>query len=482
MPTDRTRFRREALALNPEQRAHHIGEIESAIRGAVDAMGPQSDPQRLPRSHPMRGETPETTVQNLADAHARLEAFKTVADERRDAEFLERDPLDHELRDLNTRPTGGSAVNHDLRDAIRAALDDWRGAHPGQRLNEGRGASINVELPEHVMGGLVHGRPEASLTTAAGYPSESVRSGLVTETGISALSFLDLIGPPMGLDSTNFVFMRARHAGANAAGVGLNAGRTMDTAAAARAEGASLAETSPVWDEVTVPARSVGTYVEVTEESLEDSAQLGTILEMRLRRGVRQRLNALIAAGNGTAPNIAGFASYAADATSVATARNTFGAMDVIDLKSGVDDDSAKRAAKMLDGLRNACAAVETRWGMPPTGAAIHPRMRAGIDLLKGSDGHYLATKPDTGTMDLWRMPIAHDAYWLGDGSANGVVGLVGDFNEAQLMIRHDLRIEFGVTGDQFKNLERTARAYLRACLVITNPMAFVLLSAMTGA
>jgi hypothetical protein len=81
---------------------------------------------------------------------------------------------------------------------------------------------------------------------------------------------------------------------------------TNTNAAAATDEGAAKPESAITFTQVDEPVRKVATFLPVSDEMLEDMAQIRSYLDNRLRLFVQQAEEAQLLSGSGTAPNIRG--------------------------------------------------------------------------------------------------------------------------------------------------------------------------------
>lgn len=75
----------------------------------------------------------------------------------------------------------------------------------------------------------------------------------------------------------------------------------------------------------------------------------------------------------------------------------------------------------------------------------------------------------------IWGLPIVQDQYALQEAdTAADVPVIVGDFSgQSEFLLRHDYRVEFGMNADDFKDLRRSVRAYVRGVLSLYRLRAF---------
>lgn len=270
--------------------------------------------------------------------------------------------------------------------------------------------------------------------TTAGFPPESVRSGLLVEGATRPIQVTDLI-PAFPIEQQNFVYMRED---------------TRTHAAAERAEAAAYAESTFVWSQQTSPVRSIGDSIPATDEQLADEPQARSILETRLSFGVRQRLDGQILVGNGTPPNLRGI-------------NNTAG----IGVQALGTDPRITGFLRALNLVRFTGRAI-------PNGAVFHPNDWLEILLSQDASGEYLFGNPfqGPGPQSLFGVPIAQS-----DAQTENT-GLVGDFMTfSRLDERRGVNVQVGYVGNQFTLGQVTIRADIRVAFTVTRPAAFVQLT-----
>ena len=267
-------------------------------------------------------------------------------------------------------------------------------------------------------------------TTAAGFAPESVRSGLLVEAVTRPIQVTDLI-PTFPINQAAFVFMQET---------------TRTHAAAEKAEGVAFAESTFVWTQATSTVRKITDSIPVTDEQLEDEAQVQSLLDQRLRFGLSQRLDLQILVGDGTAPNLEGILN----ATGIQTQA------------LGTDD--------RITAFSKALTKVRFTGRASPNGAVFHPNDWEAFMLLKNSNGDFLFGNPfmGAGPQSLLGVPIA-----VSDAETQNT-GLVGDFaNFSRIDDRRGVMIVMGFTGSQFVEGEQTMRGDLRVAFTVTRPAAF---------
>lgn len=267
------------------------------------------------------------------------------------------------------------------------------------------------------------------LETAAGWAPESQRTGKLVEAVTRPIQALDLI--PMGsTDSASIVYMeetQRTHSGEEVI------------------EGGTYAEDAYELTERTSQVRKISTSVPVTDEQLEDVAQIESYLDQRLRFGLRQRLDTQVIDGDGTPPNLRGILNVAGIQT------------------------QAKGTDPAFDAIHKAMTLVRVTGRAVPGGILLHPNDWQDIRLTRTADGIYILGNPAIeGPQTLFGVPVAQ-----GDVITENT-GLVGDFqNFCQLFQKRGISIEIGYVGDQFKQGRKTMRADFRVAFVVFRPTAF---------
>ena len=292
--------------------------------------------------------------------------------------------------------------------------DQWKQSNEGQ-----------VDIPLHLDIEL-----KTLFQTTAGFAPESVRSNLLVPAVTRPIQVTDLI-PSFPIDQPSFVYMEET---------------TRTHAAAERAEGTAYAESTFVWTERTSVVRKITDSIPVTDEQLEDEMQIMSLLDQRLRFGLRQRLDLQILVGDGIAPNLEGI-------------NNVTG----IQTQALGTDDRISAFAKALTLIRFTGRAE-------PSGAVFHPNDWLDYVLLKNSNGDFLFGNPFSGPgpQSLLGIPIAQS-----DAQTENT-GLVGDMaNFSRLDDRRGVTVQTGFVGTQFTEGKVTMRADLRTAFTVTRPAAF---------
>lgn len=272
--------------------------------------------------------------------------------------------------------------------------------------------------------------------TSAGFAPESIRSGLKVEGVTRPIQVLDLV-PSFPINQAAFVYMEET---------------TRTHAAAEKAEGVAFAESTFAWTQKTSTVRKITDSLPVTDEQLEDEMQVASLIDQRLRFGLRQRLDYQILLGNGTAPNLLG-----------------------VNNKTGIQTQ-AKGTDARITAFHKGLTLVRFTGRADPNGAVCHPNDWQDIVLTQNSNGDYLFGNPfqGPGPTSLFGVPVA-----VSDAQTENTV-LIGDWqNFSRLDDRRGVTILVGYSGTMFAEGEQLVRGDLRAAFTVTRAAAFVQVTGM---
>jgi len=200
------------------------------------------------------------------------------------------------------------------------------------------------------------------------------------------------------------------------------------------------------------PIRTIATTIPVSEQMLADAPALINRINTRLLHAVKLKEEQLMGYGAGGASlEFAGF----------------------FDSDSGVSAATTPSGSPtLIDEIRAAQTDVMTSF-YNPTFVWIHPLDWEGIELTKGSDGHYVwAIIRDNLGPRIWSMRVVQGVGTKKAGATERNV-LVGDANGAVIYDREQNNIAIGWIDDQFVKNLRTIRAEERMTLTIDAPDAF---------
>jgi HK97 family phage major capsid protein len=266
-------------------------------------------------------------------------------------------------------------------------------------------------------------------TTAAGTP-ETTRGPRIEPYLTTPIQLTDLI-PQTTTAQTAVTYMEET---------------TFVNNAAAIAEGGLYPESQLGLEEVSSPVRKIGTWIPVTDETLEDIPRAMAYINNRLPFMVRQRLDALLLSGDGTGSNLTGIL-------------NTTGIQT-----------QAKGGDPTPDAVYKAMTKVKVNGLAMPNATVWHPNDWQEVRLLRTTDGIYIWGSPsEPGPARIWGLP-AIEVLSATEGTA-----LVGDFqNFSELAVRRGMDVQISNShNDFFVRGKQAVRADIRAAFVIYRPSAF---------
>jgi HK97 family phage major capsid protein len=266
-------------------------------------------------------------------------------------------------------------------------------------------------------------------TGAVGTP-ESVRGPRIVDYVTRPVQLLDLI-PQTTTSQPSVVYMEET-------GFTNNAGEIL--------EGAPYPESALALTEKSSPVRKIGTWIPITDETLEDEPRAREYVNNRLPFMVRQRLDGQLMSGNGAAPNLTGLLNTAGIQT------------------------QAKGADPIPDAIYKAMTKVKVNGLALPDVTVWNPFDWQIVRLLRTTDGIYIWGNPsEPGPARIWGLPVV-EAFGLTAGTA-----VVGDFgNYSELAVKRGIDVQISNShADFFTNGKQALRADIRAALIFYRPKAF---------
>lgn len=282
---------------------------------------------------------------------------------------------------------------------------------------KGRTAELDMEL-------------KTLLSRSAGWAPESTRGPRVVDFATPTPQILDLI-PTTPTSQAAVKYMEET---------------TFTNAAAERAEGGPYAEAALALTERTSIVQSIGVWLPVTDEQLEDEPRVRAYINNRLPFMIRQRLGSQVLVGNGTDPNLRGLLNVAGIQT------------------------QAKGSDPTPDAVYKAMTKVRVTGQALPNAAVFHPNDWQDVRLLRTADGIYIWGSPsEAGPERIWGLQVVQEA-GLTENTA-----VVGDFaNFSELAIRRGIEVKVtDAHADFFINGKQAIRAGIRAAFVVYRPSAF---------
>lgn len=216
------------------------------------------------------------------------------------------------------------------------------------------------------------------------------------------------------------------------------------------AEGGSKPESDLTYTKLTAPVEVIAHWVQITRQLLSDAPRLEATVEGRLRYGLYVKEEAQILYGTGSTPQLKGIM------TDPAVGTYAWSDGQVGDTK--------------LDAIRRAMLVARLA-EYPVTGTVLHPTDWADIELLKGSDGHYLwISVPEGGVMRLWRVPVVETTAINAGDFLTGAFGL-----GATLFDREETTLRVTDShSDYFIKNKLVMLVEERVALTVERPEAFV--------
>ena len=231
---------------------------------------------------------------------------------------------------------------------------------------------------------------------------------------------------------------------------------TFTNAAAAVAEGAAKPESTLVFDQATDPVVKIAHWLPVSEEMLEDVAQIMSYIDARLRLGLDLTEEDQLLNGSGIAPNMLGIMNRTG--LTAATARTD-------------PDTNADAIFKTMMKIFNAAFIM-------PDGHVVNPANWQTIALTKDTLGRYLAGGPFAAVPvpTLWGLPVDVTPSIIANTSLTGAFG-----TQAQVFDRGGVRVEASNSHQDFfiKNLV-AIRGERREALCVYRPAAFAKTTSLT--
>jgi HK97 family phage major capsid protein len=247
----------------------------------------------------------------------------------------------------------------------------------------------------------------------------------------------DLIAP--GTTTSNLISFMRETAFTNAAAAVLEAGLKPESAL--------------VFENATSKVEKIAHWIPVTDEILQDVAQMSSYIDGRMRHGVDLAEDDQLLNGSGVSPNLRGFLHLTAPAAPIAR----------------VAEVNAEAIYKQI-------AAIEAATNMPVTGIVMNGINWMAIDLLHDSTGNYIGgggpfQSPRTPT--LWGRPVAITSA-IPAGTA-----LVGAFQGGAQLFKHGgVRVDVSNShASFFINNLLAVRAEIREALAVYRESAFGLVT-----
>lgn len=342
--------------------------------------------------------------------------------------------LNAELAELNAkaaplRSTYAAAMDQ-AADPRLAELEKGAPAHRAKTFGEQVAASAVRTGGIGTKAELTNVDLKTLMSRSAGWAPESLRDPGFVPFASAPLMILDLI-PTLPTTQAAIKYMEQT---------------TRTNNAAERAEGGTYGEAAFVLTERSVTVETIGVWLPVTDEQLEDEPEAAAMIDMDLPLMVRQRLDGQILVGDGSTPNILGINNKASILT------------------------QAKSTDPVFDAVLKGITKVRVTGRATPSAVVFHPNDWQEVRLTRTTDGIYILGNPnDPAPASIWGLPVAQS-----DNQTENTA-VVGAFaTHARLRIRRDIVIEKTNSHDtHFINGRQAIRAGIRCATVWNRAAAF---------
>lgn len=329
----------------------------------------------------------KATADQSADLKNRMTEMNLLGDEIRISAELE---ANKEVK--NALGAVQVAEGTDLVSQAAKLFTDANGKFAIQKDKE-----YEFKLSPQDMHDFIRGEVKTTFTTSAGYPTATIRDGTFVNKITRPVTMLDFVRIVPAGQSNAYMYES-----------------TFTNNTAESGENAALTESADAWSQATDTFVTVGTFIPVTEEILEDSAECYDLIQNRLRAMLLQRLDGQIVVGDGTGSNLTGF--YAASG---------------VQTQARGSDTSFEAIYKAI-GKCNGASAYGNANVIVMTNADWYA-----LSILKDSTGRFLLGDAGQGIPKvLFGLPVV-----LSDAMASDT-GLVCDTNWSSLRLKHDIRIK----------------------------------------
>lgn len=220
-----------------------------------------------------------------------------------------------------------------------------------------------------------------------------------------------------------------------------------DNAAEQSAEGAEYAESALTFSLINEPVRSVGTFLKISKQMLEDAPAVAAYINVRLMHLVEKRVDSQVVNGAGTSGTLSGFLKTGNHTAFTATAGDT-----------------------AIESIRKSITQLELA-EYYATAVMLNPATVQAIDLDQDADGAYIAANPRAqNSPTIWGLPIISSAAVPSNKFVAGAFDLASILHE-----RKGVVIEMSDSDDDnFTKDLVTVKATKRCALEVNTQPAFV--------
>jgi len=374
----------------------------------------------------------ESRTKEIEGAQARLTQLnrveeiynQTVARKKDLSEPAEHVPFENTGGEKNITVTQGNTKSFGQVVAESKALKSigsWEDARQPFTLN----------LPDFMFGSGI----KTVMTTAAGYAPANPRTSKLVPAAQREPRLADLIPvTTTGLRTINYMEETTALAGTNAQ--------------VSITEGNLKFENTLAFTARSAPVETVGTWLPVTTQQLDDVEGIEGIINNRMDLFLRLKEEDLLLNGTGTTPQLIGFQGAAASS--------------VLTQARGTDTN--------IDAIFKAIQQIRVTGLAEPDGVVMHPDNFTPIALYKATTGEYGfdVTVDNAGVVRLWGKPLILSPVAT---SGTALVGAFAAFSE--IWRKMGMTIMVGLNSDDFTKNKRTILGEFREALTIYRQTAF---------
>jgi len=383
---------------------------------------------------------------DLADQSARVDHFKALHSEM--ADLGKQATSLKEIEDIanSVKQTGDDFDRGDGRKSNSGLMlpgtQQAEAKSLGEMFTDGAGykawqpgsmniPELEIDLAKHLGGGNAQQGVKTLMTTSAGFAPQNIRTGRVVDFATTPIDFLDVV-PMESTDQAAVVYMEET---------------TFTNSAAETAEGGAYAAGALAFTQRTQAVQKIAVYLPVTDEQLEDVAQVQSLINNRLTLMVRQRLNLQALKGNGTPPNLQGIQTAANVQTYALAAEPVFDAV-----------------------IRGMDKVINTGQAMPDAFVPNASDWLTKFRLARTPDGIYILGSPNdpNAANSIWGLRVAPTQQQTAGTS------LVGSFAMySGLAMKRNITLSVGFVNDDFIHGQVAIRCDVRCSVQTYRPTAF---------
>jgi HK97 family phage major capsid protein len=272
---------------------------------------------------------------------------------------------------------------------------------------------------------------KTTMTRAAGFAPESLRSGRVQLSAQRPIAVVDVV-PMITTSQAAYKYMEETTFTNNAAGLAEN-------------DGTGAAESALAFTERSVTIERIATYLPVTKEQVDDVMGLRSLIDSRLSYMIQAKLDYDLLQGNGSTPNINGFYAQVTQAQALGT-------------------------DPVFDAIFKGITKCRHTGSANPNAIIFHPNDWQDVRLTRTVDGIYILGNPaDNAPERLFGLNVVSTT------AATENTALVGDFlGHSAFVYRQGIEVEATDSHDtNFRKFIWAIRVSLRGALVVFRASAF---------